>query len=68
KFFGAHPAAALPTLQRLRPQLEPWHELTRAMAQAQPFAIKLRNVARAANYEVRWRGRSLDPFARSLLR
>jgi Glycosyl transferase family 2 len=67
KFLGTHPAAALPTLERLRPQLERWHDLTRAMAQAQSLPIKLRNLARAANYEVRWRGRALDPFARSLL-
>ncbi|HEY3674740.1 MAG TPA: hypothetical protein VGK84_01980 [Candidatus Tumulicola sp.] len=68
KFLGTHPAAAIPTLARLRPQLERWHELTRTMAQAQPLGIKLRNLARAANYEMRWRGRALDPFARSLLR
>jgi hypothetical protein len=68
RFYGKHPPAAVPTLQALRPQLQRWHDLTRSMALAQPAATKLRNLARAANYELRWRGRALDPFARSLLR
>jgi hypothetical protein len=68
RFFGTHPPAAVPTLQRLRPQLARWHDLTRTMAHAQPIPIKTRNLARAANYEIRWRGRALDPLARSLMR
>jgi hypothetical protein len=68
RFHGKHPSAAVPTLERLRPQLQRWHDVTREMAGSQPVATKLRNLARAANYEMRWRGRALDPFARSLLR
>ncbi len=68
RFYGHHPAAAAATLHRLRPALEPWHSLTERVVREQPASIKLRNLARAANYEVRWRGRALDPLARSLVR
>jgi hypothetical protein len=68
RFYGTHSAAARSTLQRLRPELARWHALTREMAHEQPLPIKLRNLARAANYEIRWRGRALDPVAASLLR
>lgn len=67
RFAGAHPSAAEPTLARLRPRLQAYHELTERMVGAQPLRIKLRNVARRANYEMRWRGRGLDPRARALL-
>jgi hypothetical protein len=68
RFYGRHPVAAETTLQRLRPALAPWHALTERAVREQPAGVKLRNLARAANYEVRWRGRALDPLARSLLR
>jgi hypothetical protein len=68
RFYGRHPAAAAAALQRLRPALAPWHALTERVVREQPLSIKVRNLARAANYEVRWRGRALDPLARSLVR
>jgi hypothetical protein len=68
RFRGTHPSAALPVVDRLRPKLRPWHELTDEMARSLPLAVKVRNLARAANYEMRWRGRALDPLARSLMR
>lgn len=67
RFRGRHPAAALPTVERLRSELQPHHELTERMRRSQPPAVRLRNLARAANYELRWRGRKADPLARRLL-
>lgn len=68
RFRGEHPAAVRPTLERLRPALAPSHALTERMARAQPPLVKARNVLRRLNYELRWRGRALDPRARHLLR
>ena len=67
RFRGRHPKAAFATLARLRPQLREFHDLTRRMVLGQPPAVKLRNVARKANYELRWRGRALNPLAHRLL-
>jgi len=66
-FTGRHPPAALATLEALRPSLQAAHELTARIVAAQSFHIKLRNVVRKANYELRWRGRAVNPLARSLL-
>jgi hypothetical protein len=65
-FHGTHPPAARETLVRLRPQLRPYHDLTAQMVAAQPLAIRAKNVLRQANYELRWRGRTLGPGARLL--
>lgn len=67
RFAGRHPPHALPALARLRPALAKQHALTERIAAEQPLAVKARNVARKLNYEVRWRGRALDPLARRLL-
>lgn len=67
RFRGAHPQAALETLARLRPELAPYHAITDRMGRAQALPVRLRNVLRRANYELRWRGRALDARARSLL-
>jgi Glycosyl transferase family 2 len=67
RFNGQHPPAALPVLESLRAPLQAAHELTARIVAAQPLPIKLRNVVRKANYDLRWRGRALDPLARSLL-
>jgi hypothetical protein len=66
-FDGAHPRAALPTLDWLRPQLRAYHQLTQRIVRAQPVAVKARNAIRKVNYELRWRGRALDPLARRLV-
>jgi Glycosyl transferase family 2 len=68
RFTGAHPAAAQATLERLRFELRPAHELTERAARAQPLPVKMRNLARRLNYEVRWRSRSFNPLAWELTR
>lgn len=67
RFNGEHPPSARPTIERLRPQLAAFHDLTRRIVDEQPFATKARNAARKLNYEIRWRGRALDPLARSIV-
>jgi hypothetical protein len=64
RFGGNHPPAAAATLAELRPRLAAHHALTDRVARAQPLAIKLRNILRKANYELRWRGRLLERLAR----
>ncbi len=66
RFSGSHPPAARQAVERLRGVLAAQHRLTREIVAAQPLGTKLRNVARRANYELRWRCRSLDPMARAL--
>ncbi|MBV9233431.1 MAG: glycosyltransferase family 2 protein [Candidatus Eremiobacteraeota bacterium] len=65
RFRESHPQAALSTTARLRGELAQHHRLTAEMAARQPLAIKMRNVVRKANYELRWRARALDPLARA---
>jgi hypothetical protein len=67
RFTGDHPPAARPTIERLRPALQAFHALTERIVNEQPAAIKARNVVRKLNYEMRWRGRALDPAARRLM-
>jgi hypothetical protein len=68
RFRGKHPEAAISTLERLRPRLRAYHDLTERMVQGQPGWVKARNVVRKLNYELRWRGRGLDPLARKIER
>jgi hypothetical protein len=68
RFSGSHPVAARATLAQLRPGLQPDHALTDRIARAQPQGIKLRNLVRRVNYELRWRTRRLDAVARRLVR
>ncbi|MGA8533437.1 MAG: glycosyltransferase [Candidatus Tumulicola sp.] len=67
RFNGRHPSAGIPTLERLRAQLRPYHDLTERVVRAQPLSVKARNAVRKLNYEIRWRGRALDPRARRLM-
>lgn len=67
RFSGKHPPAALATLERLRPLLIESHALTQRIVRAQPLPVRARNALRKLNYELRWRGRALDPLARRLL-
>jgi hypothetical protein len=67
RFRGEHPTAARETLDALRPQLRETHELTQRIVGSQPRSVKARNAARQLNYELRWRGRRLNPLARLLL-
>jgi hypothetical protein len=67
-FNGEHPSAARKTLARLKLSLAEAHALTDRIARAQPLPVKARNLARKLNYELRWRGRALDPAGRRMLR
>jgi hypothetical protein len=66
RFTGKHPQAAIATLERLRARLRTYHDLTERIVRGQPLRIKARNVVRKLNYELRWRGRGLDPLARKI--
>jgi hypothetical protein len=66
RFAAAHPAAALPTIARLRTSLQADHALTDRIARAQPLRLQLINFARRLNYEARWRSRWLTPLGRLL--
>ena len=68
RFSGVHPSAAAETLERLRPLLLAHHRLTADVAARQALSSKLRNLLRKPTYELRWRGRALDPLARRLAR
>jgi hypothetical protein len=67
-FDGSHPSAAQAALDALAEQMRPYHDLTKRIVTAQPLSVKWRNVLRKANYELRYRGRALNPLARELLR
>ena len=66
-FDGEHPPAARPVIERLKPELRELHALTERIVRAQPLPVKMRNAVRKQNYELRWRGRALDPLARRLV-
>jgi hypothetical protein len=68
RFTGRQPAAALPAVEVLTARLRSHHELTRSVARAQSRGVKLRNLLRKLNYEVRWRSRALSPLGRRLAR
>ncbi len=67
RFRSKHPQNVAETLERLRPDLARFHEITERIAQGQPLETKVRNRLRFLNYEMRWRGRALRPLARRLL-
>ncbi|MGH7736454.1 MAG: hypothetical protein ACREMP_01095 [Candidatus Tyrphobacter sp.] len=64
RFGGRHPEFAQAPIERLRPILAAPQNLTARMAANQPLWVKVRNLVRKANYELRWRGRVLAPLAR----
>ncbi len=66
RFTGRHPQAALQTIARLGSELADHHRVTREMVERQPLQVKLRNVLRKANYELRWRSRGVAPVARRI--
>jgi hypothetical protein len=67
KFTGKHPPAVLKTLDFLTPVLRNEHELTRKIVNLQHVAVKVRNVLRRCNYQVRWRSRFMEPLSRRLM-
>lgn len=66
RFTGQHPLPVRATLDRLRPELAEYHALTARIVAAQPVRVKIRNALRRVNYDLRWRGRALNPLARRL--
>jgi glycosyltransferase involved in cell wall biosynthesis len=68
RFRGRHPAAAGPALGRLMATLQRHHELTHRIVRAQPVNVKIANIFRRLNYELRWRLRILIPLARRIAR
>jgi hypothetical protein len=69
RYHGDHPAAVgelRAALERTEHDRYAWSE--RTASQFQPPLVRLANLVRRANFEYRWRGRALDPRARSLLR
>lgn len=64
RFAGSHPPAAAAVLEVLRPRLAAHHALTERIVRSQNPAVKVRNLLRKANYELRWRGRVLERLAR----
>jgi hypothetical protein len=67
KFRGSHPPAAQAATERLRPRMARFHAITERIGKGQSLPLQLRNTARRLNYELRWRGRRLDPLARRLV-
>jgi hypothetical protein len=67
RFTGKHPPAAGAVIAQLAPELAADHARTAAIVATHPLTLRLRNTVRKLNYELRWRGRALDPLARALV-
>jgi hypothetical protein len=67
-FTGPHPPAALPTIERIRAERAADFQAIEAyIRRTQRPAVRLRNALMKWNFELRWRGRALNPLARRLL-
>ena len=66
-FGGRHPTAGRQVLESLARPLRRDHELTARIVKSQPRGVKLRNLVRKLNYELRWRSRGLSGLARDLI-
>jgi hypothetical protein len=68
RFPGPHAPAVRPTLARLESELREQYALAdRLVSDCQPPLVRARNRVAAWNYELRWRGRALNPLASRLL-
>jgi len=68
RFTGSHPAAAKAAIERIsRERAQEFARVERLIRANQPPAQRLRNAVIKLNYELRWRGRALNPPARRLL-
>ncbi len=68
RFTGSHPPAALPVIERIRAErTNEFLRVEQLIARNQPLKQRLRNALMKMNYELRWRGRALNPLARRLL-
>jgi hypothetical protein len=63
RFGGSHPTAVRDTLERLRPRLREFHDLTERIVKGQPASVAAKNALRRVNYEMRWRGRRFTRLA-----
>ena len=68
RFSGRHPDAAQPVMTQIRPSLKKHHDLTARIVSKEPMRVKLVNLIRKLNYEMRWRSRMLSPLGRRLVR
>lgn len=68
RFTGEHPPAAHETIARIRAARGPEFEQVDALVhEHQPARVRIRNALLKWNYELRWRGRAVNPLARRLL-
>ncbi|HET7814948.1 MAG TPA: glycosyltransferase [Candidatus Baltobacteraceae bacterium] len=68
RFTGAHPAAAQPTIEQIRRRRGPEFEQVDALVrESQSLPMRVRNAAMRWNFELRWRGRAINPLARRIL-
>ena len=68
RFGGSHPPAAAPVIERLRRErAAQFAQVDAIVRRSQTVLQRSANAARKANYELRWRGRALNPRARRLL-
>lgn len=68
RFTGTHPAAARETIERIRAERrEEFERVDAIVRERQPAKQRLSNALMKFNYELRWRGRALNPQARQLL-
>lgn len=68
RFTGTHPADALSTIADLeRQRAGEFSRVDTLIREHQPALQRSKNAFRKLNYELRWRGRALNPLARQLL-
>lgn len=68
RFTGAHPPAARETIQRISAERsDEFARVDAIVRERQPAKQRWSNALMKLNYELRWRGRALNPQARKLL-
>ncbi len=68
RFTGSHPPAARSLVERIsQERAAEFARVERLIRSHQPPAQRMRNALMKMNYELRWRGRAINPLARRLL-
>ncbi len=68
RYTGRHAKSAMPIIDRIRKQRGPEFEQVNALIREHQSApVRARNLLMHWNYELRWRGRAVNPLARRLL-
>ncbi len=68
RFTGSHPPAAQPVIHRIsRERADEFARVEQLIRECQPLQQRLRNALMKIHYDLRWRGRALNPQARRLL-